>query len=55
MKSKTSNNDLDKNGRIINCTTKDCKEKAFEFGKCLEHSKTHMIDDLPTHNNYLLT
>lgn len=30
-------------------------EPAFEFGKCLEHSKNHMIDDLPTHNNYLLT
>ena len=51
---KPNKNILDKNKRLVYCTEEGCKEKAFEFGKCLEHSKNHMIDDLPTHNNYTL-
>lgn len=50
------NHVLDENGRILMCVEKGCKERAFEFGRCLEHSKDFAnIDDLPTHNNYLLT
>lgn len=56
-KSKTELNNkiLDKNKRVIYCVEKGCKEKAFEFCRCLEHSKNYMIDDLPTHNDWRLT
>lgn len=45
--------ELDKFNRVKYCTVEGCNEKAFEFGKCLEHSK-EMLDDswYPSHNDY---
>lgn len=40
------------------CVVKDCKEKAFEFGRCLEHSKefgNDPIDNVPFATNWLET
>lgn len=57
LRKKYNDKKVDKNGRAIICLIKDCNEPAFEFCLCIKHAdeKAKEPDDLPTHNNYLLT